>query len=77
MPYEVLERKLHTIPEQYFEQISSFLDIIINLINVQPQQTELETPSPIKIGLGKGKFKVPDDIHYGDDDIAEIFKDYI
>jgi hypothetical protein len=31
MPYTVLEKKLQAVPEQYFEQVSSFLDIILSL----------------------------------------------
>lgn len=31
MPYAVLERKLQAVPEQYFDQVSSFLDIILSL----------------------------------------------
>ena len=35
-----------------------------------------DVPQPIQFGLGKGLFKVPDDIHAGDDAIQEVFKEY-
>lgn len=35
-----------------------------------------DIPQPIQFGLGKGLFKVPDDIHAGDDAIQEVFKEY-
>lgn len=33
MPYSALENKLKSIPEQYFEQVSSFLNLILSLSN--------------------------------------------
>ena len=36
-----------------------------------------DAPQPIQFGLGNGLFKVPDDIHVGDDAIQEVFKEYI
>ena len=31
----------------------------------------------VKLSLGKGLFKVPEDIHFGDDDIREMFEEYV
>lgn len=36
-----------------------------------------DVPQPIQFGQGKGLFKVPDDIHAGDEVIQEVFKEYI
>ena len=36
-----------------------------------------DVPQPIQFGLGNGLFKVPDDIHAGDEVIQEVFKEYI
>ena len=33
MLYSALENKLKSIPEQYFEQVSSFLNLILSLSN--------------------------------------------
>ena len=35
-----------------------------------------DVPQPIQFGLGTGLFKVPDDIHAGDEVIQEVFKEY-
>ena len=74
MSYEVLEKKLKIIPEQYFEQVSSFLDLLLSLPKSAPTETTGRKPSghPIS-GLAKGKFKYPDDINLYDDEIAEMF----
>lgn len=34
-----------------------------------------DVPQPIQFGLGNGLFKVPDDVHKGDDAIQEVFKE--
>ncbi len=39
MPYTVLEEKLRAVPEQYFEQVSSFLDIILSLPTISIYMT--------------------------------------
>ena len=31
----------------------------------------------VKLSLGKGLLKVPEDIHFGDDDIREMFEEYV
>ena len=36
-----------------------------------------DVPQPIQVGLGRGLFTVPDDIHAGDEVIQEVFKEYI
>lgn len=74
MPYEVLEKKLKIVPEQYFEQVSSFLDLLLTLPKSAPAESTERKPSghPIS-GLAKGKFKYPDDINLYDDEIAEMF----
>ena len=75
MPYEVLEQKLHAVPERYFDQVASFLDIILNIVGSSIVADKCEPH--IKLGLGKGKFSVPDDIHFGDDEIAADFEEYL
>ena len=73
MPYAVLEKKLMSVPEQYFEQVSSFLDIILSLS--QPEEVPLKTKAsghPI-FGLAEGEFRYPEDINLHDDEVADLF----
>lgn len=73
MPYSMLEEKLQAVPECFFSQVSSFLDIILSLSNKSPEEQKnnnLGHPIP---GLMKGKFKYPDNINLYDDEIASAF----
>ena len=75
MSYTVLEKKLKSVPEQYFEQVSSFLDLILSLptkyVNADiVKKIPYGHPVP---GLAKGEFKYPDNINLYDDEIAEMF----
>ena len=73
MPYTVLEKKLQAVPEQYFEQVSSFLDIILSLPTKNVNMVK-KSPSRHPIpGLAKGEFKYPDNINLYDNEIAEMF----
>lgn len=75
MPYAVLEKKLQAVPEQYLEQVSSFLDLLLSLPKTSPNGKavkKIPDGHPIP-GLAKGKFKYPDDINLYDDEIAEMF----
>lgn len=72
MPFSALEEKLQAIPEQFFSQVSSFLDIIISLSNNKSEQKNNNSAHPIP-GLAKGKFKYPDNINLYDDEIATVF----
>ncbi len=73
MPYTVLEKKLQAVPEQYFEQVSSFLDIILSLPTQNVNMVK-NSPSGHPVpGLAKGEFKYPDNINLYDDEIAEMF----
>lgn len=76
MPYEVLEKKLQAVPEKYFSQVSSFLDIILSLANNNSTSSSKQQGHPI-LGLGKGLFTVPDDIHFADDEIQDMFEEYV
>lgn len=69
MTYSVLEKKLHDVPEQYFSQVSAFLDIILNLS--KESAIKKETKGRPILGLAKGKWKYLEDINLHDDEIAE------
>jgi len=71
MNYSILEKKLHDVPEQYFSQVSAFLDIILNLSDNAIAKKEPKR-LPI-IGLAKGKWKYPENINLYDDEIADSF----
>ncbi len=71
MTYSVLEKKLHNVPEQYFSQVSAFLDIILALSN--DSATKKENKERPILGLAKGKWRYPDDINLHDDEIADAF----
>ena len=73
MPIAVLERKLQAVPEQYFEQVSAFLDLLLSLPNQPEQKTERKPSGHPILGFAKEKFRYPDDINLYDDEIEEIF----
>ncbi|MBO4728707.1 MAG: hypothetical protein J5631_09830 [Spirochaetaceae bacterium] len=52
------------------------MDIILSLANNNPTSSSKQPEHPI-LGLEKGLFTVPDDIHFGDDEIQDIFEEYI
>lgn len=60
MPIAVLERKLHAVPEQYFEQVSAFLDLLLSL----PNQTEQKSSGHPILGLAKGKSQSSAELKY-------------
>lgn len=73
MSYAALEKKLQSVPEQYFEQVSSFLDIILKLSHNDNHSDKNHSSGHPTPGLAKGEFKYPDNINLYDDEIADIF----
>ena len=76
MPYEVLERKIRSIPEEYFPEIDSFLDFLSYKATAEQagKVAQENTPSGHPIfGLAKGFGRYPDDINAYDDEVAELF----
>ncbi|MBP5668480.1 MAG: hypothetical protein J6X32_10070 [Salinivirgaceae bacterium] len=75
MTYSALEKKLHTIPEEYFEQISLFLDSLISVTATQGNGGPLKGTAGHPIpGLAKGKYQYPENINLGDEEIAQMFE---
>ena len=69
MPYEALERQIRSIPEEYFPEVASFLELLKYKILVQQQNPH----HPLrKLGGYEGKIKIADDF----DDIPEGFEEY-
>lgn len=61
------------MPERYFDQISSFFDLLLSL----PISEKIDNPkSKVTPGLAKGIFKYPDDINAGDEIVADAFEGY-
>ncbi|MBR1639451.1 MAG: DUF2281 domain-containing protein [Treponema sp.] len=73
MSYAVLEEKLQAIPEQYFDQVSSFLDIILSLSEKEIVPEKKNASKHLLHGLARGEFKYPDDINLYDNEIADMF----
>ena len=74
MTYSVLEKKLHAIPEQYFEQISLFLDSLMNVTKKRSNGGHLMGNGHPVPGLAKGEYQYPENINLGDDEIAQMFE---
>lgn len=76
MPLAVLQQKLNAFPEEYFDEINAFFDFLAyraaNLSTKKQTHTQKIIP-----GLAAGKWKYPKDINAFDDEIADIFEDYL
>ena len=72
MPYAVLEQKLRAVPEQYFEQLSAFMDLLLSLPNQNSFSERKPSGHPI-FGLARGEFRYPDDLNLGDAEVAQMF----
>lgn len=75
MSYSALEKELKTLPEEYLESVAEYIELLkykISFLN----QNQLSKKIPI-IGLAEGKFLTPDDINAYDDEIIDMFGEYI
>ncbi|MBR0125031.1 MAG: DUF2281 domain-containing protein [Treponema sp.] len=70
MSYAVLEQQLKSLPEEYLEEVSRYVQLLQYKITVLDQQKKQKG---IIMGLGEGKYKIPDDINAYDDEVAESF----
>lgn len=73
MSYETVVMKLRSVPEQYLNQVSDFLDLILNQRENSEGSPRKPSGHPI-LGLAEGEFTYPDDINLYDDEIAEMFE---
>ena len=75
MPYAVLEKQLKALPEEYLEDVAKDVELLQYKVAAesacQPQKRAVVP------GLLAGKFTLPDDIHAGDDIIADEFEEYL
>ena len=72
----VKERFMQILPQiqkDYPQMPDSDVQQMINIyVEWKPKQ-EQEEPIERQLGLGDGKYKIPDDINAYDDEIAELF----
>jgi len=76
MSYAALEEQIKTLPEEYLEDVSQYVQLLLYKVAVLKQEKEKQKV-PVKFGLGKGLFTIPDDIHFGDEDILKDFEEYV
>ncbi len=76
MPLSVLQAKLTSFPQEYYDEINNFFDLLSYKVNALSKQ-EHSAERKVIPGLAKGKWKYPADIHAFDDEIAEDFKEYL
>ena len=70
MSYEVLEKQIRTIPEEYIPEVINFLELLKYKIIVQKQQSA----RPLrKLGGYEGQIKIADDF----DEIPEGIEEYL
>ncbi|MBQ4497396.1 MAG: DUF2281 domain-containing protein [Spirochaetaceae bacterium] len=72
-----LEKHIESLPEEYLEEVSRYIQLLQYKIAALEQQKKEKQSNGIIFGLGKGKFKVPDDINAYDDVVTEEFEDYL
>ncbi len=71
MPLAILQQKLSSFSEEYFDEINEFFDFLTYKSNSKRKETHIIP------GLAEGKWKYPKDINAFDDEIADDFKDYV
>ena len=77
MSYEGLEQQLKTLPEEYLEEVAKYVQLLQYKLMMINTQNEKPKTNGIKIGLAEGTFNYPEDIHAGDEFVAEEFEDYL
>lgn len=75
MPLAVLQQKLNSFPEAYFDEIDAFFDLLS--YKVAAQSAASAQKQKVTPGLAEGKWKYPKDIHAFDDEVADMFEGYL
>lgn len=68
MSIELLHEKVKAIPAKYVEEVSDFIDFIL-----QKSLNGSVKRNVKKFGVAKGKFSISDNIDSCNDEIAEMF----
>lgn len=66
MPLAVLQEKLSSFPEEYFDEINNFFDLLSYKVGVLAKNPQHPNGAVIP-GLAEGKWKYPKDINAFDD----------
>ena len=76
MSLDALQRKLNSFPEEYFEEINAFFDLLSYKVTAisSGKQKNVQKVTP---GLAAGKWKYPNDINAYDNEVADIFEGYV
>ena len=77
MSYAVLEQQIKALPEEYWEDVAGYVQLLQYKAAVLMQGGTPAETNGIKLGLGDGLYSYPDDIHAGDDYIADAFEAYV
>ncbi len=75
MSYTALAEEIKTLPEDTLDELAQYVAYL--KYKNEAQHRNDDCPKKVIPGLAKGIFKYPDDIHAGDDIVAEIFEDYL
>ena len=76
MSYETLEKQIRSLPTEYLEDVSEYVQLLLHKIAALKNQSGA-TSSSLNLGLAEGQFDYPDDIHAGEEIIANAFEDYL
>ena len=76
MPLKALEQKLNTFPEEYFDEINAFFDLLSYKVMALTSK-KTETHQKVIPGLAAGKWKSPKDINAFDNEVEEMFEGYV
>ena len=76
MPLAVLQEKLSSFPEEYFDEINDFFDLLSYKVNSLSKKTP-PTQKKLTPGLAEGKWKYPKDINAFDDEVVDMFEGYL
>ena len=76
MSLAALQKKISTFPEEYFDEIDNFLNLLEFKVKALSAIEKQDAPKIIP-GLAKGKWKDPKAINAFDNEVAEDFKEYM
>ena len=76
MSYESLKKQIKALPEEYLDDVSEYVQLLLNKI-ASPKDSKETSSSRLKLGLAEGMYNYPEDIHAGEEIITDAFEDYI
>ncbi|MCR4953398.1 MAG: hypothetical protein K6A43_04925 [Treponema sp.] len=76
MPLKALEQKLNSFPEEYFDEINAFFDLLSYKVMALTSK-KTEPHQKVIPGLAAGKWKYPKDINAFDKEVEDMFEEYV